>query len=135
MQEPDLEWWRGSVIYQVYPRSFADSNGDGVGDLPGLIDRLDYLVELGVDALWLSPVLQSPMKDFGYDISDYREVDPVFGTTADLHRLIAEARSRGLAVLLDLALNHTSDLHPWFVDSRRSRHARRGITDPFHDYL
>lgn len=125
MHRPGLEWWRGCVIYQVYPRSFADSNGDGIGDLPGLIGKLDYLADLGVDALWLSPVLKSPMKDFGYDISDYREIDPLFGTTADFHRLVALARDRGLSVILDLAFNHTSDRHPWFIDSRTSKQSEK----------
>jgi alpha-glucosidase len=123
MATPTLPWWRGCVIYQVYPRSFADSNHDGIGDLPGLIARLDHIAELGVEAIWISPVLRSPMKDFGYDISDYRAIDPVFGTTADFHRLIEAARRRGLAVILDLAFNHTSDQHPWFRESRRSRTA------------
>lgn len=123
MSRADREWWRGCTIYQVYPRSFADRDGDGVGDLPGLVERLDYIAELGVDALWLSPVMQSPMRDFGYDVSSYREIDPLFGTAADFDRLIAEARRRGLAVIFDLPISHTSELHAWFVDSRRSRDA------------
>jgi alpha-glucosidase len=114
-------WWRGAVVYQIYPRSFADSNGDGVGDLEGLRRRLDYLQRLGVDALWLSPIYRSPMADAGYDISDHVDVDPVFGTLADIDRLIAEAHARGLRVLLDYVPNHTSDRHPWFVESRSSR--------------
>jgi alpha-glucosidase len=109
------------VIYQVYPRSFQDSNGDGIGDIPGVIDRLDHLAWLGVDAVWLSPIFRSPMADFGYDIADYRDVDPIFGTLADLDRLIAEAHRRGLRVLLDFVPNHTSDRHPWFVESRSSQ--------------
>ena len=114
-------WWRRAVIYQIYPRSFADSNGDGIGDLPGVCSRLDYLVELGVDAIWLSPIYRSPMADFGYDPSDHTDVDPVFGTLADLDRLVADAHARGLRVLLDWVPNHTSSLHPWFLESRASR--------------
>ena len=117
------DWWRYGVIYQVYPRSFADSNGDGIGDLAGIINRLDYLVALGVDALWISPVYPSPMADFGYDVADYCDVDPIFGTLADLERLIAAAHAHGLEVLLDFVPNHTSDAHPWFRDSRSSRAA------------
>lgn len=114
-------WWRGAVIYQVYPRSFADSNGDGTGDLPGLIGKLDYIASLGVDAIWVSPFYRSPMADFGYDISDYRDVDPVFGTLADFDRLLAESHRRGLRVIVDQVLSHSSDRHPWFEESRRSR--------------
>jgi len=114
-------WWQGAVVYQIYPRSFADGNGDGVGDLAGLRARLDHLSWLGVDALWLSPIFRSPMADFGYDVSDYCDVDPVFGTLAELDALVAEAHARGLRVLLDWVPNHTSDQHPWFLESRRSR--------------
>jgi alpha-glucosidase len=114
-------WWRGAVIYQIYPRSFQDSDGDGVGDLRGVIQRLDYLADLGVDALWLSPIFPSPGKDFGYDVSDYRGVDPIFGTLADFDELLAQAHARGLRVILDQVLNHTSDQHPWFLESRGSR--------------
>ena len=114
-------WWEPAVLYQIYPRSFQDSDGDGVGDLPGIISRLDYLVRLGVDALWLSPIFRSPMRDFGYDISDYRDVDPVFGTLDDVDELIARAHARDLRVLLDYVPNHTSSDHPWFVESRSSR--------------
>lgn len=114
-------WWKSAVIYQVYPRSFADANGDGMGDLPGLTARLDHLQHLGVDALWLSPVFRSPMCDAGYDICDYTDVDPLFGTLADLDELIAQAHERGLKVLLDFVPNHTSDQHPWFIESRSSR--------------
>jgi len=117
----DYLWWRDGVIYQIYPRSFQDSNGDGIGDLNGITARLDYLAGLGVDALWLSPIYPSPMFDFGYDVSDYEAIDPVFGTLADFDRLLAEAHARGLRVILDLVLNHTSHLHPWFVESRSSR--------------
>jgi alpha-glucosidase len=122
---PGAPWWQRCVVYQVYPRSFADSDGDGVGDLPGLIAHLDHLVALGVDAVWLSPIFRSPMRDFGYDVSDYRDVDPVFGTLADADRLIAEAHERGLRVVLDFVPNHTSSDHPWFLDARSSRGAAR----------
>src|SRR5215207_7468460 len=114
-------WWQRGVIYQIYPRSFMDSNGDGVGDLPGILARLDQLTWLGVDAVWLSPVHPSPMDDFGYDISDYTGVDPVFGSLADLDGLVAAAHERGLRVLLDWVPNHTSDRHPWFEASRSDR--------------
>lgn len=115
------DWWRGAVIYQVYPRSFADSDGDGTGDLPGLIGKLDYIASLGVDAIWVSPFYRSPMADFGYDISDYRDVDPVFGTLGDFDRLLAESHRRGLRVIVDQVLSHSSDRHPWFEESRCSR--------------
>jgi len=118
MSEP---WWKTAVVYQIYPRSFLDTDGDGVGDLEGIRRRLDHLTWLGVDALWLSPVFRSPMKDFGYDVVDYRDVDPLFGSLADLDRLIAESHARGMKVLLDWVPNHTSDQHPWFVESRGSR--------------
>jgi alpha-glucosidase len=119
-------WWRDGVFYQVYVRSFADGNGDGLGDLPGLVSRLDYLRELGVDALWLSPIYPSPDVDFGYDVADHAAVDPRFGTLADFDRLVAEAHRRGLRVVLDMVMNHTSDRHPWFRESRSSReNARR----------
>ena len=108
------EWWRSAVIYQIYPRSFADSDGDGYGDLPGVISKLPYLKELGVDAVWLSPFYRSPMADAGYDVADYRQVDPLFGTTTDAHRLIEEAHALGLRVIIDLVPNHTSDAHEWF---------------------
>jgi alpha-glucosidase len=121
----DRPWWERGVIYQVYPRSFQDSNADGIGDLPGIVARLDYLAWLGVDAIWLSPIFRSPMADFGYDISDYRDVDPIFGTLEDLDGLVAEAHRRNIQVLLDFVPNHTSDQHPWFLDSRSSRSAER----------
>lgn len=117
----DACWWQRGVIYQIYPRSFQDSDGDGTGDLPGVIRRLDYLVDLGIDAIWLSPFFRSPMRDFGYDVSDYCDVDPLFGSLADAERLIAEAHARGLRVIVDFVPNHTSDQHPWFVASRSSR--------------
>jgi alpha-glucosidase len=114
MTRPGAEWWRDAVVYQVYPRSFADADGDGVGDLRGITSRLDYLVELGVDAIWISPCFASPQVDHGYDVSDYRAIDPLFGTLADMDGLIAAAHARGIRVTLDLVPNHTSDLHPWF---------------------
>ena len=117
------EWWQTAVIYQIYPRSFQDSNGDGIGDLRGIVRRLDHLVELGVDAIWLSPIFRSPMADFGYDISDYTDIDPIFGTMNDFDALLAEAHARGLKLLLDLVPNHTSDQHPWFKESRSSRNS------------
>ena len=115
------EWWRGGVIYQVYPRSFQDSNGDGIGDLPGITRRLPHIASLGVDAIWLSPFFKSPQADMGYDVSDYCAVDPMFGTMADFEALIAQAHSLGLKVIIDQVLAHTSDKHPWFVESRQSR--------------
>lgn len=121
-------WWRSGVIYQIYPRSFADSNGDGIGDLPGITQRLDYVARLGVDAIWLSPFFRSPMKDFGYDVADYRDVDPMFGTLADFRALVERAHALGLKVIIDQVLSHTSDRHPWFVQSRANR------TNPKHDW-
>jgi len=117
----DTAWWRRAVVYQVYPRSFADSNGDGIGDLPGLLSRLDYLASLGVDAVWISPFYRSPQDDNGYDISDYQDVDPMFGTLADVDALIAGLHERGMKLILDVVLNHTSDEHPWFTESRSSK--------------
>ncbi|MGE0802888.1 MAG: alpha-amylase family glycosyl hydrolase [Lautropia sp.] len=117
----DVPWWRGATIYQIYPRSFQDSNGDGIGDLPGILRRLDYVADLGVDAVWISPFFRSPMKDFGYDVSDHCAVDPIFGTLADFDALIAKAHRLGLRVVIDQVLNHTSDRHAWFVESRASR--------------
>ena len=114
-------WWKTGVVYQIYPRSFLDTDGDGVGDLEGIRRKLDHLVWLGVDAIWLSPIFPSPMKDFGYDVADYCDVDPVFGTLAGLDRLVAEAHARSIKVLLDWVPNHTSDRHPWFLESRSSR--------------
>lgn len=117
----DPDWWRGAVIYQIYPRSFNDTNGDGIGDLNGVSERMDYIASLGVDAIWLSPFFTSPMDDFGYDVSDYEDVDPMFGTLADFDRMLAAAHARGLKVIIDLVISHTSDQHPWFVESRSSR--------------
>ena len=114
-------WWRDGIIYQIYPRSFADHNNDGLGDLPGITSRLDYLADLGIDAIWLSPFYPTPDKDFGYDISNYVDVDPRFGTLADFDHLVREAHKRGIRIVLDLVLNHTSDQHPWFLESRSSR--------------
>ena len=119
------DWWKSAVVYQIYPRSFADSNGDGTGDIPGITSRLDYLAELGVDVVWLSPVYTSPMDDNGYDISDYEDVDPIFGTLEDLDRLIAGLHERGIKIVMDLVVNHTSDEHPWFIESRDPSSAKR----------
>ncbi len=121
-------WWRSAVFYQIYPKSFQDSDGDGLGDIPGIISRLDYLEKLGVDGIWLSPVCASPQADNGYDISDYRAVWPPFGTLEDMDRLIREARRRGISIIMDLVLNHTSDEHRWFKAALKSR------DDPCHDY-
>ena len=116
--ERPADWWKSAVVYQIYPRSFADSNGDGLGDIPGITRHLDYLTELGVDVVWLSPVYASPMDDNGYDISDYHDVDPMFGTLEDLDRLIAGLHERGIKIVIDLVVNHTSDEHAWFIESR-----------------
>lgn len=115
------DWWRGAVIYQIYPRSFQDSNGDGIGDLPGITSRLSYVADLGADAVWLSPIFTSPMLDMGYDVSDYTDIDPLFGTLADFDDLIAEAKRLGLKVIIDQVLSHSSDKHPFFEESRSSR--------------
>jgi alpha-glucosidase len=122
------EWWQHGVIYQIYPRSFQDSNGDGIGDLEGILSRLDYIQWLGVDAVWLSPIYPSPMADFGYDISDYAGIDPIFGTMDDFDRLLDACHRRGLKLILDFVPNHTSDQHPWFMESRSSR------TNPKRDW-
>jgi alpha-glucosidase len=120
-----VPWWRDAVVYQIYPRSFQDTTGDGIGDLPGIERRLDHLAWLGVDAIWISPFYRSPMADFGYDVSDYCDVDPLFGTMADADRLIAAVHERGMRLLVDWVPNHTSDRHPWFLDSRSSRSSPR----------
>lgn len=117
-------WWQSAVVYQIYPKSFQDSNGDGIGDIPGIISRLDYLADLGVDAIWLSPVYQSPGIDNGYDISDYEAIDPQFGTMADMQHLIQAAQKRGIRIVMDLVVNHTSDQHPWFKAAAKSRAIR-----------
>jgi len=117
----DPDWWRGAVIYQIYPRSYQDSNGDGIGDLLGIVRRLPYIASLGVDAVWISPFFTSPMKDFGYDVSDYCDVDPMFGSLADFDAVIETAHALGLKVMIDLVLSHTSDQHPWFKESRASK--------------
>jgi alpha-glucosidase len=121
MASKGFAWWQSGVIYQVYPRSFQDSDGDGIGDLPGILARLDHLVALGVDAVWISPIYPSPMADFGYDVADYTGIDPVFGTLTDFDRLITATHARGLRVILDYVPNHSSDRHPWFAESRASR--------------
>jgi alpha-glucosidase len=121
MKQDEQAWWRHGIFYQVYPRSFQDSNGDGVGDLKGITARLPYIASLGVDAVWLSPIFTSPMADFGYDIADYRGIDPLFGTMADFDELLAAAHGCGLKLILDLVPNHSSDRHPWFIESRASR--------------
>ncbi len=127
------EWWRGAVIYQVYPRSFRDSNGDGIGDLPGLRAGLDHIASLGVDAIWLSPFFVSPMHDGGYDVSDHCDVDPIFGTLADFDGLLADAHARGIRVIIDQVYSHTSSAHPWFQEARRSRSANRADWYVFAD--
>jgi len=120
-RDSDLPWWQTGVIYQIYPRSFYDANNDGIGDLAGITAKLDYLSDLGIDTLWLSPIYQSPMYDFGYDISDYRRIDPVFGDMDDFTHLLKEAHARGLRIIMDWVVNHTSHLHPWFQEARASR--------------
>ncbi len=118
----------GLSFIRFIPRSFADSNGDGIGDLQGIITKLEYLKHLGIDAIWLSPVCRSPQDDNGYDISDYRDIDPMFGTLADMEELIAQAKQRGIRIIMDLVLNHSSDEHPWFLEAKKSR------DNPYHDY-
>src|SRR4051794_35535015 len=120
----DRTWWRDGTLYQIYPRSYMDANGDGVGDLRGITARLEHLQWLGIEGIWLSPITVSPNTDWGYDVADYCNVDPALGTLADAEELIEAASSRGIRVLIDLVPNHTSDQHPWFVDSRSSRDSR-----------
>ncbi|MBS4979754.1 MAG: alpha-glucosidase [Lachnospiraceae bacterium] len=127
MQE-QKKWWQNAVVYQIYPRSFQDSNGDGIGDLQGIIKRLDYLEELGIDAVWLSPVCRSPQDDNGYDISDYQDIDPMFGSLDDMEQLIREAKKRNIRMMMDLVLNHSSDEHRWFQEAKKSK------DNPYHDY-
>src|SRR5512139_1165918 len=122
------KWWKESVVYQIYPRSFYDSNGDGIGDLRGIIQKLDYLKELGVDVVWLSPVYRSPNDDNGYDISDYQDIMPEFGSLADWDEMLEGMHRRGIRLVMDLVVNHTSDEHPWFVEARKSR------DNPYRDY-
>src|SRR3984957_3943008 len=124
----DGPWWKHALIYEIYPRSFQDSNGDGIGDLNGITQRLDYLQTLGIDAIWISPMYPSPQIDFGYDISNYENVDPQYGTLADFDHLVAEAKKRNIRIILDMVLNHTSDKHQWFIDAASSR------TNPKHNY-
>jgi alpha-glucosidase len=124
----EKDWWKNAVIYEIYPRSFQDSNGDGIGDLNGITSRLDYLKQLGVDAVWLTPIYPSPQVDFGYDISDYENIDPQYGTLADFDRLVAEAEKRHIRIIMDMVMNHSSDKHKWFIESRSSR------TNPYRDW-
>src|SRR5947208_15446129 len=121
LQKTQDPWWKHAVIYEIYPRSFQDSNGDGVGDLNGITSRLDYLRDLGIDAIWISPMYPSPQVDFGYDVADYESIDPQFGTLADFDHLVSEATNRSIRIIMDYVPNHTSDQHPWFVESRSSR--------------
>lgn len=130
-EEKDMnneKWWKNAVIYQIYPRSFCDSNGDGIGDIQGIIQKLDYLENLGIDAIWLSPIYRSPQDDNGYDISDYQDIEPMFGTLEDMDELIAEAGKRNIKIIMDLVLNHSSDEHKWFIEARKSK------DNPYHDY-
>ena len=127
-KRPERKWWQQAVVYQIYPRSFQDSDGDGIGDIRGIISRLDYLRELGIDAIWLSPVYRSPQDDNGYDISDYQDIDPMFGSLADMEELIRQAKERNIRIIMDLVLNHTSDEHRWFQEAKKSK------DNPYHDY-
>ena len=122
----DETWWKHAVIYEIYPRSFQDSNGDGIGDLNGIRERLGYLQTLGVDAIWIAPMYPSPQVDFGYDISNYEAVDPQYGTMADFDALMAAAKQHNIRIILDMVLNHTSDKHRWFIESASSRHECEG---------
>lgn len=120
MTEKKEKWWKNAVIYQIYPKSFQDSDGDGFGDIRGIIQRLDHLEDLGIDAVWISPMYCSPQNDNGYDISDYQDIDPMFGTLADMDELIAEAGKRNIRIIMDLVLNHTSDEHRWFLEAKKA---------------
>ena len=122
------KWWKKAVVYQIYPKSFQDSNGDGFGDLQGIIKRLDYLETLGINAIWLSPVFKSPQADNGYDISDYRDIDPTFGSLDDMEELINEAKKHNIRIMMDLVLNHSSNEHRWFKEAKKSK------DNPYHDY-
>ena len=128
MTEIKRPWWKNAVVYQIYPKSFQDSNGDGIGDIQGIISRLDYLEELGIDAVWISPMYCSPQDDNGYDISDYQDIDPMFGSLDDMEELIAKAREKNIRIIMDLVLNHTSDEHRWFQEAKKSK------DNPYHDY-
>ena len=123
----DPPWWKKGVIYQIYPRSFQDLSADGIGDLGGIKHRLDYLQELGVTAIWISPFFRSPMKDFGYDVEDHRDVDPIFGTLDDFDSLIEQAHRRNIRVLIDLVLSHTAETHPWFIDALQNKNSVTGV--------
>jgi len=122
----DIEWWKKAVFYQIYPRSFKDSKGNGIGDLNGIIEKLDHVVDLGIDAIWISPILTSPMKDFGYDISDYKNIDPLFGSNEDFDQLLSKAHSHGIKIIMDLVLGHTSTEHPWFIESAKDKTNPKG---------
>ena len=122
------KWWHNAVVYQIYPRSFCDANNDGMGDLAGIISKLDYLQQLGINIIWLSPVYKSPMDDNGYDISDYQDIAAEFGTLAEMENLIAEAKKRDIQIVMDLVVNHTSDEHPWFIEAKKSK------DNPYRDY-
>ena len=113
-----LPWWKKTTVYQIYPRSYYDSNGDGIGDIPGIIEKLDYIQQLGFETIWFSPFYALPQADFGYDISDYQSIAPEYGTMEDCYRLIEEIHTRGMKIVLDMVLNHTSEQHPWFIESR-----------------
>ena len=128
LNKQEYGWWKNAVFYQIYPKSFQDTNGDGVGDLAGIVSRLDYLENLGIDGIWISPICQSPQVDNGYDISDYCAVDPMFGTMEQMEQLISEAKKRGISIILDLVPNHSSNQHRWFLE------AKKGRDNPYHDY-
>jgi len=133
VKSKDFLWWKHGVIYQIYPRSFYDSNNDGIGDIPGIIEKLDYLENLGIDAIWLSPINNSPMFDFGYDISNYRDIDPIFGTLKDFKQLLKEAHKKNIKIIMDLVVNHTSHLHPWFIESKSSKNNPKSDWYIWHD--